>query len=151
MARRLMFVRQTSWEGLIIDGAKTEASKNSVPMPSLVWEMLTKNPPKGELLFPNRKGGPHRRGKIVEKVLHPVMDKLGIDRKGKRFGLHAFRHALASMPVDRTSAAVAQRQLRHKDAQIMLNLYAHVIGNSHVDAVEEIQRYVTLVGDHVSY
>jgi hypothetical protein len=55
------------------------------------------------------------------------------------------------MLVDRTSAAVAQRQLRHKDAQITLNLYAHVIGNSHVDAVEEIQRYVTLGEEHISY
>jgi integrase len=90
MTRRLMFVRQTSWEGLIIDGAKTEASKNSVPMPSLVWEMLVKNPPKGELFFPNRKGGPHRRGKIVEKVLYPVMDELGFRARASDLGFTHF-------------------------------------------------------------
>jgi integrase len=144
MTRRLIFVEQTAWEGLIIDGAKTEASKNSVPMQSLVWEMLVKNPPKGELLFPNRKGGPYRRGKIVENVLHPVMEKLGIPYKGKRAAFHAFRHALSSMLVNVTNPAVAQRQLRHKDASITLGIYSHVIGTAHIDAVEEIQRYVTL-------
>ncbi len=148
MKRRLIFVKQTAWEGQIIPGAKTEASKNSVPMPSLVRELLEKNPRQAGLLFVNRRGRPYSRNKIVEKILHPVLDELGIDRKGKRVGFHAFRHALASLLVEHASAAVAQRQLRHTEASTTLNLYAHVIPSHHVDAVEEIQRYVT-VGENV--
>jgi len=51
----------------------------------------------------------------VKLVLHPVLDKLGIKRKGKRIGLQAFRQCLASMLLRSRGALVAQRQLRHSD------------------------------------
>jgi integrase len=138
--RRLIFVRQTAWEGRIIQGAKTEASKNSVPMPSLVRELLEQylRTHTQELLFANRKGGPYRRDKIVANILHPVLDRLGIPRKG-RVGFHAFRHGLASMLADIAAPAVAQRQLRHTDATTTLRLYTYIIENRHVDAVEAVQ------------
>ena len=39
-----------------------------------------------ELLFVNRRGRPYSRNKVVQQVLHPVVDKLGISRKGQRGG-----------------------------------------------------------------
>jgi len=141
LKRSLIFVRQIAWEGKIIRGTKTEESKNSVPMPSAVKEKLVEylRTHKHELLFVNRRGRPYSRNKVVQKVLHPVLDKLGIERKGRRVGLHAFRHGLASMLVDSESTAVAQRQLRHSDASTTLGLYAHIIGTGHIDAVERVQ------------
>jgi integrase len=76
---------------------------------------------------------------IVQRVLHPVLDKLGIERRGRHVGFHAFRHGLASMLVDSAGAAVAQRQLRHSDAGTTLGIYAHIIGSGHIDAMEAIQ------------
>jgi integrase len=141
LKRSLIFVRQIAWEGKIIQGTKTEESKNSVPMPSAVKEKLAEylRTHKHELLFVNRRGRPYSRNKVVQKVLHPVLEKLGIERKGRRIGLHAFRHGLASMLVDSASTAVAQRQLRHSDAATTLGIYGHVIGNGHFDAVERVQ------------
>lgn len=136
LQQRLIFVRQTAWEGQIIDGAKTEASVNSVPMPKPVADKLVGV--KGNLLFPNKNGKPRKRGKIVEDVLHPIFDRVGIQRKGRRIGFHAFRHALASMLVAATNPAVAQRQLRHKDAATTLGIYAHVIGNGHFNTMDQI-------------
>ena len=72
-------------------------------------------------------------------MLHPVLDRLGIKRKGRRIGLHAFRHGLASMLVDSASTAVVQRQLRHSNASTTLGIYAHVIGATHFEAMEKVQ------------
>ena len=75
----------------------------------------------------------------MQTVLHPALDKLGISRKGKRVGLHAFRHTLASMLLQTTGVAVAQRQLRHSDASTTLGHYGHILGNDHREAVEAIE------------
>jgi integrase len=88
-----------------------------------------------ELVFVNRRGRPFSRNKIVQQVLHPVLDKLGISRKGKRVGLHAFRHCLASMLLQTTGLAVAQRQMRHADPGSTLG-YGHALGTDHRDAIE---------------
>jgi integrase len=141
LKRSLIFVRQTAWEGKIILGTKTENSKNSVQMPSEIKKKLAAYllTHQHDLLFVNRRGRPYSRNKIVEKVLHPILDVLGIERKGRRIGLHAFRHGLASMLIDSAGAAVAQRQLRHSDAATTLGIYGHVIGNGHIEAMEAIQ------------
>jgi integrase len=139
--RHLIFVRQTAWKGRVIEGAKTAASRNSVPMPTAVAEKLEHylRTHDQELLFPNRNGRPYTSSKVNERILHPVLDRLGFPRKGKRCGLHGFRHGLASILADIASPAVAQRQLRHTDAATTLRIYTHLIGNSHMDAVEAFQ------------
>jgi len=140
----LIHVRQRAWNARVLPGTKTANSRNSVPMCTVIVEKLDRylSGHKHELLFPNRNGDPYTSSKLNERRLHPVLDKLGIPRKGKRMGNHAFRHALASMLVDTTSAAVAQRQLRHSDASTTLGIYAHVIGSGHFDAVESIAQTV---------
>jgi integrase len=62
-----------------------------------------------------------------------------INRKGRRVGLHAFRHTLASMLLQSTGVAVAQRQLRHSDASTTLGHYEHILGNDHREAVEAVE------------
>lgn len=110
-------------------------------MPSIVSKKLSEylTTHKHELLFVNQRDRPYSRNHIVERKLHPVLDRLGIERRGRHVGLHAFRHGLASMLVDSAGVAIAQRQLRHSDAATTLGIYAHVIGSGHVDAMEAIQ------------
>jgi hypothetical protein len=125
----LIFIKQTACEGKIHDRPKTKVSRNSVQMASRAKELL------GEylvghthdFLFVNRNGRAFSRNKVVEKILRPALDALGIERKGRRIGLHAFRHGHGSMLVEHANAAVAQRQLRHAHASTTLGIYAHKI------------------------
>jgi integrase len=55
-----------------------------------------------QLLFPNKLGRPYNRGRVAKKILHPILDRLDIPRQGRRIGLHAFRHSLASMLLQTT-------------------------------------------------
>jgi len=68
-----------------------------------------------------------------EKVLHPLLVKLGIPRGG----FHSMRHgATSALLADGATPAVVQKQLRHSDARITLGIYGHVIGSQQRDAVE---------------
>ena len=87
----------------------------------------------------SRRNRPFSRNKVVQTVLQPALDKLGINRKGRRVGLHAFRHTLASMLLQTAGVALAQRQLRHSDASTTLGHYGHILGNDHRDAVAPIE------------
>ena len=138
--QNLIHIRQSCWQGRI-QTVKTKGSKNSIPMTSAVRAKLLEYLPshKHELLFVNRNGRPYSRDKVVSKVLHPMLKKLGINHKGRRCGLQAFRHGLASLLVSTASAKVAQRQLRHSDAATTLGIYAHIIGNDHIEAMERVQ------------
>jgi integrase len=49
------------------------------------------------------------------------------------------RRARASMLLQTTGAAVAQRQLRHADASTTLGIYGHVLGDDQRDAMGEIE------------
>jgi integrase len=132
-------VRQAAWHGQI-QTVKTAESENSVPMTKTMKAKLQEHLVNHthELVFVNRRGRPYSRNKVVQTILHPVLDKLNIARKGRRVGLHAFRHCLASMLLQVTGAAVAQRQLRHADASTTLAIYGHVLGDDHRNALEEI-------------
>lgn len=133
-------VRQSVWHGKI-QTVKTKESENSVPMTPLVREKLRAHLAnhKHELLFVNGRGRPYSRNKVVQQVLHPVVDKLGISRKGRRVGLHAFRHTVASMLLQTAGAAVAQRQLRHADPATTLGIYGHVLGDDQREAMGQIE------------
>jgi integrase len=88
---------------------------------------------KSELLFTNRRGRPFSANKLRAKVLHPLLEKLGIERGG----FHSMRHGAASaLLADGATPAVVQRQLRHSDPRITLGIDAHVVGNQQRDAVE---------------
>ena len=116
---------------------KSKASSADVPMPSQLEARLRKHlqthDGKADLLFVNRRGRPFSANKLREKVLHPLLEKLGV----LRGGFHSLRHGAASaLLADGATPAVVQKQLRHSDPRITLGIYAHVIGNQQRDAVE---------------
>jgi len=139
-SRRQIHIRQSCWHGNI-QTLKTKGSKKPIPMTTQVEAALREYlvGHKHELLFVNSRGRPYSRNKVVQTVLHPALDALGIQRKGRRIGLHAFRHTLSSILLDVAAPTVAQRQLRHSSASTTLGIYGHVIGDSHRDAMERAQ------------
>lgn len=82
-----------------------------------------------------KEGGPTPPKNVVQKRLRPILDALKIERAG----FHAFRHAHTSLLLEGgASPKVAQRQLRHSDARITLGIYAHLVEDSHREAVEKL-------------
>jgi integrase len=75
------------------------------------------------LLFASRNGTPFDQNLLVKRKLHPLLEKLNI----QRCGLHAFRHFAASM-MDRlnTPLKLRQQRLGHSDPQMTLGVYSHV-------------------------
>ena len=138
LSRRIVRVRQSVDAATrTVQAVKSTASSADVPMPSQLEGRLRKHlqthDGKTDLLFVNRNGRPFSANKLREKVLHPLLEKLGIPRGG----FHSMRHGAASaLLADGATPAVVQRQLRHSDPRITLGIYAHVIGNQQRDAVE---------------
>jgi integrase len=120
-----------------IAGVKSKASSADLPMPKQLETRLRAyldgHDGKSELLFINQHGRPFSANKLRADVLHPLLDRLGIARGG----FHAIRHGVASaLLADGASPALVQKQLRHSNAKITLEHYAHVIGDQQRDAVE---------------
>jgi integrase len=84
-------------------------------------------------VFVNRRGRPFSANKLREKQLHPLLGALGIPRGG----FHSMRHGAASSLLDDgATPAVVQKQLRHSDARITLEIYGHVVGDAQRNAVQ---------------
>ena len=120
-----------------VQAVKSRASSADVPMPTQLEarlrEYLRVRDVNTELLFTNKRRRPLSANKLREKVLHPLLEKLGM----LRGGFHSLRHGAASaLLADGATPAVVQKQLRHSDPRITLGIYGHVIGNQQRDAVE---------------
>jgi integrase len=137
-SRKIIRVRQSIDAATRLPQAvKSQASSADVPMPSQLGARLRKHlqthDGKKDLLFVNRRGRALSANKLREKVLHPLLVKLGIPRGG----FHSMRHgATSSLLADGATPAVVQKQLRHSDPRITLGIYGHVIGNQQREAVE---------------
>jgi len=138
LTRRIVRVRRSVDAATrTIQAVKSSASSADVPMPSQLERRLRNHLQthggNTDLLFVNRNGRPFSANKLREKLLHPLLKKLGIPRGG----FHSMRHGAASaLLADGATPAVVQKQLRHSDPRITLGVYAHVIGNQQRDAVE---------------
>jgi integrase len=94
---------------------------------------LQRHDHKNELLFVNERGRPFSANKLREKLLHPLLDALGIPRGG----FHSMRHCATSSLLEAgATPAVVQKQLRHSDARITLGIYGHVVGDAQRNAVQ---------------
>ena len=81
--------------------------------------------------------------KVVQRNLHPLLERLGIPRAG----LHAFRHTHCSLLIEQgTSPTVTGAQLGHSDPRITLAVYSHVIGDAHREAIEKLSGVLALDG-----
>ena len=90
-----------------------------------------------------RNGRPPSSNKVVEYHLWTILDALGIPR----CGLHAFRHTHTALLLDSgATPKVVQRQLRHADARTTLEIYGHVVGDAHREAVERVAAKLDAVG-----
>jgi integrase len=145
--RGLLHVRRSAWYGQL-QTAKSEGSETVLPIPEALATVLKNfraqwKPNPQNLLFVTRNGRPPSSNKVVEYHLWALLDALGIPR----CGLHAFRHTHTALLLDSgASPKVAQRQLRHSDARTTLEIYGHVIGDAHRQAVEKVAAILEVNG-----
>jgi integrase len=133
LERGVFIVRQSAWRGKL-QAPKSKASENTVPIPGPLLEMFKEYGWRPGLLFVNAYARPFYQQKVVQKKLWPLCDALGIPRAG----FHAFRHMHTTLLLDTgASPKVTQRQLRHADARVTLEVYGHLVEQSHRDAVEK--------------
>jgi len=142
--RKIIRVRQSvDSDTRVIQAAKSDASSADLPMPptleARLRSFLTAPATESGLLFVNRNGRPYSANKLREKVLHPLLKQLGIPHGG----FHAARHGVASELFEGgASPSVVQKQMRHSDARVTLEIYGHVLGNAQREAVEQHERHV---------
>jgi len=139
LERRVIHVRRSAWYGRVLT-VKSKASRAPVAMSEALSTLLndylaTWKPNAEGFLFLNRNGRPYAANKVVEYGLWPVLETLKIERAG----MHAFRHCHASLLMHvGANLTVAKEQMRHSDARITLESYAHVIGDSQRNAVDKV-------------
>jgi integrase len=77
--------------------------------------------------------------------IRPAAIKAGIRLEpGQRFGLHNFRHSLATFLVSRgKDVKMIQELLRHAKATTTLDLYSQAIDTAKLEAQEEIALAIT--------
>ena len=141
--RSLLHIRRTAWYGKI-QTAKSESSETALPIPTSLLELLKNyrtvwKPNDAGFLFATRNGRPPSSNNVVEYRLWTILDALEIPR----CGLHAFRHAHTALLLDSgATPKVVQRQLRHADARTTLQIYGHVVGDAHREAVEKVASFL---------
>lgn len=136
LEKRLLAIRRSVWRGGI-QTPKTAYSQAVLPLPDMLVEIVKQHVAtvKGPWLFLNRRGHLFIAENVVRQALTPILDELKIPR----CGFHAFRHLHTSLLLSTGAAPqVAQKQLRHADPRMTLGVYAHVIGDSHREAVEKV-------------
>jgi integrase len=144
---RLLHVRRSAWNGKV-QTTKSKASETVLPIPQPLIDVLKeyqtewKPNPRG-FLFVTRNGCPPSSNKVVEYHLWTILDALGIPR----CGLHAFRHSHTALLLHSgATPKVVQTQLRHSDARTTLEIYGHVVGDAHREAVEKVASYLDRSG-----
>jgi len=148
---------------------KSKAGYRSIPMPPMVVNALREwklKCPKGDLglVFPTGAGKVESHSNIVQRgfapiqiaadisVLEPVLDKMGnpiinnagepVMREAAKYGMHALRHACASLWIENgMNAKRIQKLMGHSTIQMTFDTYGHLFTDAEGDqrAAEDIQ------------
>ncbi|MFI5089718.1 MAG: tyrosine-type recombinase/integrase [Terriglobales bacterium] len=131
--RWMVRVEQTAWHGMI-QTPKSRAGRRVFPISDRLGEHLRRMKGSGHV-FTYRNGKPWKGEKVVEYHLRPLLDRLGIARRG----LHAFRHTNGT-ELDRMNAPIKVRQERlgHSDPRITLGIYTDAVSEDHRRVAEQL-------------
>lgn len=129
----------------IIGSPKSAAGRRSIPIPPALvtelkrWKLAC---PIGDLglAFPNGVGKVETHSNLLQRLLGPLQVRAGVtvpDGEGVtwRYAFHAFRHAAASMWIERgTDPKRVQTWLGHSSIQLTFDTYGHLFEAAASDA-----------------
>jgi integrase len=145
----LLTVRQRADRWNAIGSPKSAAGKREVPLAPIVintlkeWRLAC---PKGEmhLVFPNAKGHVQSLPSIHHRGLGPLEVAAGIttDPAKPKYGMHALRHAAASLFIEQGFAPKrVQAAMGHSSIQMTFDTYGHLFPSPQDDreAMRQLQ------------
>jgi integrase len=152
--REILTVRQRADRWNAIGSPKSDAGKRDVPLAPMVvsalkeWKLAC---PKGEarLVFPNGRGNVESLPNIHRSVLGPLQFAAGIttDKKAPKYGMHAFRHAAASLFIEQNfPPKKLQALMGHSTIQMTFDTYGHLFPQDAGDKAAMQQLQARLVG-----
>jgi integrase len=127
-----------------IGAPKSKAGNRDVPMTPTVRRLLqelflAQGRPKGGLVFASEAGTPMNHSNIVQRHYEPLQDRLGIS---PRYGLHALRHAAASLMIEQgMNAKRIQVVLGHSSITMTMDTYGKLFpdGNGDQAAMAQLE------------
>jgi len=147
---RVVSINQRADAAHTIGRLKSKSAYRSIPMPPIVlnalreWKLAC---PKGELdlVFPNAIGRVESYANIVTRDFKPLQKALGVasETGEAKFGLHALRHACASLWIEQgMNPKRIQKLMGHSSITLTFDRYGHLFSDAGADqrAAEEIQR-----------
>jgi integrase len=154
LEREVLTVRQRADRWNKIGSPKSAAGKREVPLAPMVvntlreWKLAG---PKGELglVFPSRQGNVESLPNLHRRGLGALQVAAGItsDREHPKYGLHAFRHAAASLFIEQGfSPKRVQALMGHSTIQMTFDTYGHLFPSKDDDAAAMQQLQARLVG-----
>jgi integrase len=133
---------------------KSKSAYRSIPLPPIVlnalreWKLVC---PKGDLdlVFPNGSGKVESHANIIEHGFGPIQIAAGVVNGdgGGRYGMHALRHATASLWIENgRNPKQIMTLMGHSSIALTYNTYGHLFSDAEGDqkAAEDIQ--VRLLG-----
>jgi len=135
LGRALLTVRQRADRWNVIGPPKSEAGRREVPLAPIVVDTLREWKPAcpqgaADLVFPNGKGRVTTLPTISERVLKPLQRRAGC----RQYGMHALRHAAASLFIEQGfSAKRVQALMGHSTIGITFDTYGHLFPSERDD------------------
>jgi integrase len=154
LERARLTVRQRADRWGKIGSPKSDAGKREVPLAPLVvntlreWQLTC---PKGtlKLVFPNGEGNVESLPNLHRRGLGRLQAAAGItsDEDHPKYGLHAFRHAAASLFIEQGfSPKRVQALMGHSTIQVTFDTYGHLFPSQDEDQAAMQQLQARLVG-----
>jgi len=139
--RRVIQVRQRADEYCEIGLPKSRAGTREIPMAPTVFDALSawrESVPESplNLVFPNTVGKVQNYSNIYNRVFKPMLVSEGIvDEAGEaKFGIHALRHAAASLFIEQGwNPKKIQTLLGHASITMTMDVYGHLFENAEED------------------
>ena len=152
--RSELTVRQRVDRYSSIGSPKSDAAKRTVPLAPMVVNSLKEwciACPKSDLdlIFPTRNGKPRQINTIHTQALVPLQKAAGIisDGPAPKYGMHALRHAAASLFIEQGfTAKRVQALMGHSTIQMTFDTYGHLFPAAEDDRVAMALLQARLVG-----
>ena len=146
-----LHVRESVFEGQF-QTPKSAKGTRTLPLGPHACTLLTRHRQRSTqllpdaLVFANTKGRPLRESKLLQRVIQPAARAAGVGR----VTWHQLRHVHSSLLHDQgVPAKIVQQQLGHASVVTTLNIYTHVVPDSHRQAIADLEQKLFPSCSHV--